>query len=74
MTTPVLADWRARVGPTQVARLTEARAETAATQHPSPAYLADLLQAEADSRHQRYVPSQGQMARLPLTCPRQGIG
>lgn len=67
MTTPVLADLGARLGLPEVARLAEARAETAAAnQQPYPAYLADLLQAEADSRHQRYVTSRVQMAHLPF--------
>lgn len=67
MTIPVLADRCVRLGLPEVARLAQARAETAAaSQQPYPAYLADRLQAEADSRPQRDVTSRVQMAPWPF--------
>ena len=70
MSTMILADLCDRLGLTEVARLAGPRADSAATaQQPYTENLADLLQAEADARQQRYVSSRVQMAHLPFRKP-----
>ncbi len=65
MSAPVLADLCQRLQFGEVGRLAESRAEQAAAARQAyTAYLADLLQAEADARQHRYITSRTQMAHL----------
>ena len=67
MSAPILQDLCQRLQLGEVGRLAESRADqAAAAQQAYTVYLADLLQAEADARQQRYITSRTQMAHLPF--------
>ncbi len=67
MSALVREDLGARLDLREGGRLAASRADqAAATQQPYPADLTALLQAEADARQQRYIPSRTPMAHLPF--------